>query len=172
MGRKKEEPSVRRQVVLVGNGINRVDNDYAWEDLMGELLEFTGLSGAVSTRNKPFPMIYEEMYLRWMKEGKGERKELTLKKMIQRLLRNIQSNDLHNKIVDLPADDLMTTNFDYNLEATLPNGLQDANMPCSGAGRSVKIKSSGTFTGKPRSPDPFCSAMSPTPATSPGSSIT
>ena len=71
-------------------------------------------------------MIYEEMYLRWMKEGKGERKELTLKKMIQRLLRNIQRNDLHKKIVDLPADDLLTTNYDYNLEATLPNGLQDA----------------------------------------------
>lgn len=114
----------KRKVLLLGNGINRIDNQYSWEQLMTELLAFAGLDGAISPKGKPFPMLYEEMYLRW--NIYGDKREMDLKKKIRQLLRNIRYNDLHKQVMDLPVSDILTTNYDYNLEATLKGGVKAA----------------------------------------------
>lgn len=114
----------QRQVLLLGNGINRIDNPYSWEDLMNDLLKFAELEDAISVRNKPFPMLYEEMYLRWI--ASGNREEIKLKREIKRLLKQIPANDLHHEVMDLPVSDILTTNYDWNLESTLPGGIKSA----------------------------------------------
>ncbi|MEM0998768.1 MAG: SIR2 family protein [Bacteroidota bacterium] len=113
-----------KQILLVGNGINRIDNDYAWEDLMQDLLDFTGLKDAITFDEKPFPLLYEEIFLRWAERVRA--RELSLKKKIRELLRKIQGNDLHRQIMELPVDEILTTNYDYNLEASQPGGLDAA----------------------------------------------
>lgn len=114
----------KRKVLLLGNGINRIDNDYAWDDLMDDLLAYVGLQHAISPDGKPFPLLYEEMYLRW--QDREDASELDLKNKIRQLLRLIRSNDLHREAMSLPVDEIMTTNYDYNLEATLKGGLRAA----------------------------------------------
>lgn len=114
----------RKQVLFLGNGINRIDNDYSWEDLMHDLLGFAGLDKAMTTAEKPFPLLYEEIYLRWAQENSLP--ELELKKKIRDLLRKIKSNRLHHQAMRLPIDSILTTNYDYNLEAVIPGGLQAA----------------------------------------------
>lgn len=111
----------RKKVLLLGNGINRVDNDYSWDNLMGDLLEFAGLDDAVTREEKPFPLLYEEIYLRWA--ARGHPHELTLKDKIKELLRNIKSNELHKLVLQTPVDEILTTNYDYNLEAASEQGL-------------------------------------------------
>jgi hypothetical protein len=112
----------RKKVLLLGNGINRVDNDYSWDNLMGDLLEFAGLNDAVTRDEKPFPLLYEEIYLRYA--ALGVKKEVALKSKIKELLRNITSNALHEKVFQTQVDEILTTNYDYNLESASPNGLE------------------------------------------------
>ncbi|MEM7035621.1 MAG: SIR2 family protein [Bacteroidota bacterium] len=114
----------RRKVLLLGNGINRIDNDYSWEHLMRELLDFTGLTDSISVKDKPFPLLYEEIYLRWVEHSR--KPELELKRKIRDLLRNIRSNSLHKQVMGMQVDEVLTTNYDYNLEAAIPGGVRKA----------------------------------------------
>jgi hypothetical protein len=114
----------RKKVLLIGNGLNRIGNDYSWEDLMHDLLRFAGLENAITVDDKPFPMLYEEIFLRWAQPDRAH--ELVLKKKIRQLLRRIRHNQLHRRIMDLPVDEILTTNYDYNLESAIEGGLDAA----------------------------------------------
>lgn len=114
----------RSKVLLLGNGINRIDNPYSWGDLMSDMLVYTDLKDAISTDGKPFPLLYEEIYLRWASDRR--RDENTLKYKIKGLIKNIKPNDLHQAILDLDVSDILTTNYDYNVEECLPGGLDSA----------------------------------------------
>ncbi len=115
-----------KPVLLLGNGINRIDNSYSWEQLMTELLDYCGLRESISVKGKPFPLLYEEIYLRWHEKSPLEHKEMDLKKKMRSLLKKITFNDLHRRVMSLPVSDILTTNYDYNLESTLPGGLAQA----------------------------------------------
>ena len=115
-----------KPVLLLGNGINRIDNTYSWEQLMTELLDFCGLREAISVKGKPFPLLYEEIYLRWHEKDPLHNRELMLKKKIRSLLKKIRYNDLHHRVMELPVSDILTTNYDYNLESTLEGGYSSA----------------------------------------------
>lgn len=91
---------------------------------MTELLAFAGMEDSISPKGKPFPMLYEELYLRW--NAQGNMHEMQLKKKIRQLLKNIRYNDLHKQVMELPVSEILTTNYDYNLEATLPGGVKAA----------------------------------------------
>jgi hypothetical protein len=111
----------RKKVLMLGNGINRIDNDYSWNQLMQDLLSFAGLKpGEIEFGNKPFPMLYEEIFMRWRAQHSGE--ESKMKREIARLIRFIKSNALHRKALQLDIQEILTTNYDYNLEATTHKG--------------------------------------------------
>lgn len=114
----------RTKVLLLGNGINRIDNPYSWGDLMNDLLDYTELRESISSQDKPFPLLYEEIFLRWGRSQK--RDESNMRHKIRQLIENITPNDLHRELLDLNLSDILTTNYDYNLEYCLPNGLKDA----------------------------------------------
>jgi hypothetical protein len=136
------------KVLLLGNGINRIDNDYSWEHLMQDLLKKVDMTNSISHKDKPFPLLYEEIYLRWFPneklskertqakakseaDAKGteyfapkrkQSEEYILKSMISSLMENIRSNTLHYKALHINVDEIMTTNYDYNLETKAPGG--------------------------------------------------
>lgn len=135
----------RLKVLLLGNGINRIDNDYSWEHLMNDLLDYAEKQNAISLKEKPFPLVYEEIYLRWMNDAKRlsmmsgniedpdegrssqERSgEWYLKNKIAALIRNIKSSTLHRKAININVDEILTTNYDLNLEAVGPGGVKGA----------------------------------------------
>lgn len=134
----------RLKVLLLGNGINRIDNDYSWEDLMHDLLAFANKQHAISVKDKPFTLLYEEIYHRWMTEhhqpapaisadlqdtaNKASKDigEMILKTKIANLVRNISSNTLHRKAIQMDVAEIMTTNYDLNLESVVPGGVRNA----------------------------------------------
>jgi len=116
----------KHRVLLLGNGINRIDNDYSWEQLLAELLAFCNLHNSISVKGKPFPLLYEEIYLRWQELDPENHRELVLKKKIRELMQRIEPNDLHQSVMDLPISEILTTNYDYNLESTLDGGWTSA----------------------------------------------
>lgn len=78
------------------------------------LMEFAEMSGTISTMGKPFPLLYEEIFLRYSRDEKG--KEMLLKRKIRHFLTHIRTNDLHHRVLDLDVAEVLTTNYDYNLE--------------------------------------------------------
>jgi len=50
--------------LFIGNGINRITSDYSWVDLLKDLTIIAGKQGVVEIKQKPFPLLYEEIYLR------------------------------------------------------------------------------------------------------------
>jgi hypothetical protein len=104
------------KVLLVGNGINRLSNEYSWSDLLDELIKETGTSEVMTYREeKPFTLLYEEIYLLSLKHLRS--KELRLKQKIANLVLNkFTPNEFHTKILDLDVEAILTTNYDYNLE--------------------------------------------------------
>ncbi len=113
-----------KKVLLLGNGINRIDNNYSWNNLMDDLLIFAKMKDSISVDDKPFPMLYEEIYLRWSAEF--QHPERIIKKEIADLMRHIRSNDLHRVAMKLKLDEILTTNYDYNLESVTSGGIKSA----------------------------------------------
>ncbi len=87
---------------------------------MYDLLDFVKLRGEIELGDKPFPLLYEEIYLRWSQQD--QHPESGMKKQISGLMKNIKSNALHRKAMKLDVDEIMTTNYDYNLEAVTAEG--------------------------------------------------
>jgi SIR2-like domain len=109
--------------LLLGNGISRVGNDLSWTRLIEGLIEYAGVDVRWDPVHKPFPLFYEEIWLRaWRENG---RPEADIKRRIRTLARKIQPNELHRSIAELPCDHLLTTNYDYALEKGLTGRKTD-----------------------------------------------
>jgi hypothetical protein len=107
------------EVLLLGNGINRLSNEYSWSDLLDDLITDIGKSGAISYKEeKPFTLLYEEIYSRALKHL--QRKEIAIKKKIADLvLDKFTPNEFHTNFLSLDVEHILTTNYDYNLESAI-----------------------------------------------------
>ena len=112
---------MNNKVLLLGNGINRLSNEYSWSDLLDELIKATGKSEVITYREeKPFTLLYEEIYLRTLKHLQC--KEIRLKEKIANLvLSKFTPNEFHTKFLNLNVEHILTTNYDYNLERSSYN---------------------------------------------------
>jgi hypothetical protein len=60
------------KVLLLGNGLNRLNNEDSWKDLIKNLNnEFS--NGSVNIDDKPFPLLYEEIVSRARNNNYKER---------------------------------------------------------------------------------------------------
>jgi hypothetical protein len=128
------------KVLLLGNGINRIDNDYSWNELMDDLLEFAEMKNAIELGDKPFPLLYEEIFLR-LSSG-GNQPEIDVKQKIRDLVKKIRSNDLHGQVMGMDLQQILTTNYDYNLESVTSGGIKSAELipPTKGSKYSLMRK--------------------------------
>ena len=106
------------KVIFVGNGINRIQSNYSWLQLLEDLKKEAKVDKEVINGNKPFPILYEEIYFRSKKQyGLKEQQllDLTVEKM-----RAMKGNEIHKKIMQIKnVDTIITTNYDYTLETSL-----------------------------------------------------
>lgn len=65
------------KVILLGNGINRALNPYSWEDLIDDLIAVSRFSKTLDIHNKPFPLLYEEIYLNEARKSRIKEIEIT-----------------------------------------------------------------------------------------------
>jgi SIR2-like domain len=107
-----------KKVVFVGNGINNIyeTNPHSWENILSKIAGISEKDITI-TKKKPFPLLYEEIYLKILK-AKGT-KESALKEKIAILVQQIEPNKIHQELIDLNFDNYITTNYDYSLEKVL-----------------------------------------------------
>lgn len=104
-----------KKVLLVGNGINNITEkaSHSWENILSRIAEISNENINI-TKKKPFPLLYEEIYLKTLK-AKGL-KEGELKQIIATLIAGIEPNVIHQELINLDYDNYITTNYDYSLE--------------------------------------------------------
>ena len=105
------------KVLLVGNDINNINSRYSWDELINDLMDSANLKKKLSKKDKPFPMLYEEIYLNAARQN--GLKELSIKKRIAANTQNLQPNEIHHRICQLGIEHILTTNYDLTLEKSL-----------------------------------------------------
>lgn len=106
-----------KKALLLGNGLNRLNGDYSWERLIGDLLEVVDPPTRPDPANKPFPLFYEEIVQAANQVGM---KESRLKFELAGLVEGIKASELHSRLPDLGVSEILITNYDYNVEAAWP----------------------------------------------------
>lgn len=104
-----------KSTILVGNGINSINNKLSWSDLLIEVIN--DLKVDVNTDNiweKPFPLLYEEIYIKAIQIS--DITELDVKKMISEKVGAIEPNEIHKRITSGMFSDILTTNYEHTLE--------------------------------------------------------
>jgi hypothetical protein len=124
----RSRPEEEKPVLLVGNDINNTAEGHAWRNLVEHLIaRFTNAS--IECRDDDaFPMLYERIYLQALHSAKFEGGESRLKKEIANWAEEISPNGIHQRIMSMDVDHVITTNYDYSLE--------EAAQP--GAGKGVR----------------------------------
>lgn len=103
--------------ILVGNDINNVDPGKSWKDLVEEMKIHFSVN-TISTGNKPFPMLYEEIFLNAVRKNGVNEKDV--KTYIADQVSRISQNEIHEGIRELPVSHVITTNYEFTLEGITP----------------------------------------------------
>jgi hypothetical protein len=103
-----------KQVLLVGNGINNIASEYKWQDLIADLVRFVNATRYIHPANKPFPLLYEEIVAYAVK--RCQMPESDIKKFIAHKIAQFRPNEIHQHIIALGCEHILTTNYDYTLE--------------------------------------------------------
>lgn len=107
---------MNKKILLIGNDINNATESYSWNDLINGLLEYAKIDKKLTMENKPFPLLYEEIYLNSAKAHQTP--ETRLKKFIAAKTRDLKPNILHEQILELGIENILTTNYDLSFEKT------------------------------------------------------
>ena len=105
------------KVLLIGNDINNATSDYSWKDLIDSLIKFSEISEKPEKANKPFPLLYEEIYLTAARQN--GLKELEIKKFIASNTGYLEPNAIHEHVMSLDLENILTTNYDLTFEKCL-----------------------------------------------------
>ncbi|MEX0607863.1 MAG: SIR2 family protein [Balneolaceae bacterium] len=107
---------MNQKALLVGNDINNISHSYSWANLIIGLKEYAKSDPEIDTdnNNKPFPLLYEEIYLSALNRyGTSENR---IKSFIASQTRKLKPNEIHNSILDLGIQNIFTTNYDLTFE--------------------------------------------------------
>lgn len=99
------------KALLVGNGVNRLFNQgISWEEVLNRLLKFALGDTEIELKEVPFPIVYEEIFLR---STRIESKEESLLDELALYLKDIKKNIIHDELINLGVTDIITSNYDY-----------------------------------------------------------
>lgn len=107
------------KVIFVGNDISNIHSTTSWQELLDRIVALCGNLITIDQK-KPFPLLYEEIYLTALRNGHID--EGKLKKEIAKIVRIIEPNEIHEELIGLKCENYITTNYDYSLQKVLLNG--------------------------------------------------
>jgi hypothetical protein len=110
---------MKKYSILLGNGINNLDADNSWDNLLQRLAADIGFT-IDEEKKKQFPLLYEEIFLTGANLKKKGVSETQLKKSICDNVSQIKKHPLYDDLRALPTDDIITTNYDFSVEGFEP----------------------------------------------------
>jgi len=115
--------------LLVGNGINRLNNDEAaWEHILRQLSAGNPTGRELEhVKHKPFALLYEEILL--SRTGQSTTvDDIGAKSQIANLVARFRPNEFHKRLMSAPVKHILTTNYDYTLEDATATGHKRSNV--------------------------------------------
>lgn len=110
---------MKNHVLLIGNDINNISRGQSWKDLLQDIITFCHAGDCIELDDKkPFPLLYEEIFLTASKNHKIREKDL--KSFIAIKAAEIKSNPIHSAIRALKPAHILTTNYEFTLEGSTP----------------------------------------------------
>lgn len=110
---------MKNLVLLIGNDINNISRGQSWKDLLQDIITFCHAGDCVELDDKkPFPLLYEEIFLTASKNHRIREKDL--KSFIAIKAAEIKANPLHAAIRELKPSHILTTNYEFTLEGQIP----------------------------------------------------
>lgn len=128
MSTSKTSQTRNKPVLFVGNDINNAVKGNSWNDLVDHLIEKFSNKIIEHGDDDPFPMLYERIYLNALRSKKIKNGESALKKEIANWTCKIESNGIHQKIMSMNVDHVITTNYEYTLERATNSGNDTGTM--------------------------------------------
>lgn len=126
--------------IFLGNGLNRLDSDYSWEHLLDELKTKSNLPGDLAFDGVPFPLLYEEIYLRSsLSPNALPERDARLRALVAEKCKQLKSNSLTRAVLAAGCPNIITTNYDYALEDDAKNLLRKSSDPESGPETDYRI---------------------------------
>ena len=104
------------KILLIGNDINNINNSKSWKSLLKRIVSICGNKIDISDE-KPFPLLYEEIYLKALKSNNINEEDLKFR--ISEIVNEIEPNEIHDDLLKMDIKDYVTTNYDYVLEKVL-----------------------------------------------------
>lgn len=113
------------RALFLGNGIHRTEKNkgISWGQLLAKIAHSYDIQTDLKNDLKPFPLAFEEML--YAKEGRNniQSKLRNLKTRISEILTKDASklidNEIHKGFMQCGIKEIITTNYDYNLEASI-----------------------------------------------------
>jgi hypothetical protein len=110
---------MKNHVLLIGNDINNISRGQSWRDLLQDIITFCHAGDCIELDDKkPFPLLYEEIFLTASKNHKIREKDL--KSFIAIKAAEIKGNPIHSAIRALKPAHILTTNYEFTLEGSTP----------------------------------------------------
>lgn len=124
-----KESYIGEKALFLGNGIHRTENNrvVSWGELLQRISSTYEINTDLNNELKPFPLAFEEML--YAKEGRNEiqSKLKNLKTKISDILirdaAELIDNEIHKGFMQCGIKEIITTNYDYNLEASIENSF-------------------------------------------------
>jgi hypothetical protein len=103
--------------LLIGNDINNIKPGKSWKELLDDITSYCGVN-YINREDKPFPMLYEEIFLSAVRNKMMDEKDL--KGYIAKIVSEIKQNEIHERIRSLGVPHIMTTNYEFSIEGQTP----------------------------------------------------
>jgi len=107
-----------KNTIFFGNGINRLNKkNKSWDDLLKDLKN----KNQFDNKDLPNTMIYERILYEKSKNQKcviSEEEEM-IKSEISDKFKKTSKNDFYKKLIEIDADEFITTNYDYSFQESI-----------------------------------------------------
>lgn len=127
---------MRDYSLLIGNGINNIIIGNSWFDVLNSLGKTYEIK--IDTNGKPFPLAYEEIYFNISNKNVNGFSESKIKDSIASKIKLIQPNEIHEKILELECNNILTTNYDLAFEYCLDNSIRSEDLKNEGVIKESK----------------------------------
>lgn len=104
-------------VLLLGNSVNRLCAAQSWEELLQSLTRRADPEAHRRRGDKPFTLFFEELRNRYVDRQKGRAEDFMGE--IGRTFAGLPTSQLHRRLMELPFQHVLTTNYDYSLEKSI-----------------------------------------------------
>jgi SIR2-like domain len=120
---RSKEVLVAEPVLFVGNGPNYFSKELSWKGVVQNAAQKVGsLNRVKQVLDEPLPLVFEALVASHPKKENWIKRELAID------LKGLKANRIHRRLMALPWNTILTTNYDHCLEEATGERFKSMNL--------------------------------------------